>query len=79
MNLNDSKALAENLEQNVEGILREFTMLLNERGFPDIDVVSFAVGHRDDKAKLLALAGTPCPTKCIVLPDGRIECRPVCS
>ena len=78
MNIDDGKAFAEKIEADLTQLLAGFNAVLAKRGFGDIEVVSFAVGHKDNGQKLRTLEGTPCPTKCIVLPDGRIECKPVC-
>jgi hypothetical protein len=78
MNINDGKVLAGKIEANLPVILAEFSEVLSHRGFGDIEVVSFTVGHKANRPRFRSFDGTPCPTKCVVLPDGRIECKPVC-
>ena len=85
MNMEERKALAKELESKVDEILAALTNALRTK-FPENHprlaqtvIVSFAVGTKDDHRNLTAFEGTPCPTKCEVLPDGRIQCRPVCS
>lgn len=78
MNLNESKALAQKLESGAPTLLRKFKRILEEQGISEVEVVSFAVIASTDSEKLITFAGTPCPTKCVLLPDGTIECKPVC-
>jgi hypothetical protein len=79
MNVEKHKGRAKEMEAQVQVLLEDFNKVLAARGFGDLKVVSFAVGPAADKARLLTFAGSPCPTKCRVLPDGQIECAPDCS
>ena len=77
MNGDEKKRLAESLEKEVEELLGEMTKLLVDRGIEDTQVVSFSVG--EVTAMPLRMAdGTPCPVRCVVLPDGRVRCEPRC-
>lgn len=86
MNIKEQRELAAKLESNVGALIGDFNEILHQHGFGEFTVISFAIGHREAEHKLrtygalqTAIAGSPCPTKCKVLPDGQIECRPDCS
>lgn len=78
MDIKQTKALAEKVQSNVAELLSEFTGVLEKRGFKGIEVISFSIGNHNDRMKLTSFVGSPCPTICRVLEDGRVECRPEC-
>jgi hypothetical protein len=79
MNINDHKETAAKLEQNVSKLMGGFDDVLKQFGFTEFKVISFSIGPRSEATKMLSFIGSPCPTKCRVLPDGQIECGPDCS
>jgi len=81
MNQTEKKQLAKKMEDRIRDVLVGMTAVLHEQGFEGFEVVSFSVGEPSDgePSLLTAMADrTPCPVRCEVLPDGRVECRPRC-
>ena len=72
-----NKELASTLENEVTELLKAMSNTLNEKGFSGLRVVSFAV-QEIEAAPMALAAGTPCPVRCVVLPDGRVRCEPQC-
>ena len=77
MNSEENKQLAKSLEKDAEDLLREMTQVLAKRGIVGVQVVSFAAGEVA-AAPFEMADGSPCPVRCVVLPDGRIRCEPLC-
>lgn len=79
MDLNKHKTSSKNMEAQVSNLQEKFNTILSQNGFEQFKVISFRVAHRDVHDSMRTFAGSPCPTKCRVLPTGEIECGPDCS
>ena len=69
---------AKKLEDQADDILAAFTEALKRQGIEDIEVVSFAVRLSESMDVDVAKSASPCPVRCVVLPDGRVRCEPQC-
>ena len=82
MNGEEKKQLAQRIEGSIGTLLAGMTAVLHENGLEGLEVVSFSVGEapgEEGPSVFMAMAdGTPCPVRCVPLPDGRVRCRPRC-
>jgi hypothetical protein len=78
----DHKEATRQVQAQVDEILRHFNRVLADTytfNGEKYAVVSFKIAPIRDLKDHLRLAAAPCPTKCVLLPNGAIECRPDCS
>ncbi len=83
MNGREKKQLAQDIEDRIGALLAGMTAVLRDNGFEGLEVVGFTVGDEPEEAGgpsvLMAMAdGTPCPVRCVPLPDGSVRCLPQC-
>ena len=78
MTAEERKALAKMVQGKLDVLLDDFRAVLSKHGIEGVKVISFSLAPSTEARKHLAFGGSPCPTKCVVLPDGRVECKPVC-
>lgn len=76
----DRANLARQLEKKSPELLAAMTQALRARGIEGVRVVSFELeGDADGDTATILAAAEPCPTKCVVTPQGGIRCFPDCS
>jgi hypothetical protein len=74
----ERRALAIAVERKLDLMRADFKAVLLKHGFEGVEIISFSIAPAPETKAHIMLDGSPCPTKCVVLPDGRIECKPVC-
>jgi hypothetical protein len=90
MDHHDRRILATQLTQHADEIRARMSGILAEFGFVDLEVTEFRVSPLADQAtrfrtlatdiegSRMVISAAPCPSTCVLTPDGHIHCSPQC-